>query len=187
MSTPKLIHVNQIDKDSIEYAFDINKRTEKVITFVFPSIKEGAVGSFYKFPFDGVIKKIDAYCTNESVVDTIFRIEKCSEADYRTYLNMAQKDAEDLEIQEADGTVTRDFMNIDVSVTPWKNINGELVKIPSDQTFQDDTYTIVDDKVHENDLFRVWFVSFTPEEEKLMTRMAYNLTVQIVIQTDDNY
>ena len=47
MPTPRLIHVNQIDKDSIEKAFDLNKRTEKIITFIYPSITERDIGSFY--------------------------------------------------------------------------------------------------------------------------------------------
>lgn len=186
MATPKLINVNQIDKDSIEYAFDINKRTEKVITFVFPSIKEGVIGSFYKFPFNGEIKKIDAYCSDESIMDTTFRVEKCSEEEFRNYLALPQKDLEVLTEEDERHTVTKDFMSINISVTPWKNINGQSVQIPAGQNFQDDTYTITDTKVKENDLFRICFLSCTPEE-KYMSKMAYNVTVQIVIQTDDNY
>ena len=82
-SIPKLIHVNQIDKDSIEHAFDLNKRTEKIITFIYPSITEGRIGSFYKFPFNGIVKRIDAYCVQPSIVDTVFSVEKVSEEDFK--------------------------------------------------------------------------------------------------------
>ena len=87
MPTPRLIHINQIDKDSIEKAFDLNKRTEKIITFIYPSITEGAIGSFYKFPFNGEVKRIDAYCVDSSVVDTIFTVEKVSEEDFAGFLD----------------------------------------------------------------------------------------------------
>ena len=43
------------------------------------------------------------------------------------------------------------------------------------------------DIVNENDLFRINFISCTPEDKKLLNKMTYNLTIQIVIQTNDNY
>ena len=191
MPTPRLIHVNQIDKDSIEKAFDLNKRTEKIITFIYPSITEGAIGSFYKFPFNGEVKRIDAYCADSSVVDTIFTVEKVSEKDFKAYTKMTEgtlsNPVDKTETDETKQKVTSDKMKMKLFVSPWRTILSKDVIIPKEQNFQDDTYSIQDKIVKENDLFRIDFKSCTPKDLSLLSKMAYNLTIQIVIQTDDNY
>ena len=187
--SPKLIHVNQIDKDSIEHAFDLNKRTEKIITFIYPSITEGRIGSFYKFPFNGIIKRIDAYCTNSSIVDTIFSVEKCSEKDFLKSFSPSstQIPTSSSEVNEGKNVVTSNIIPIEFSISYWQNILDKNVIIPNSQNFQDNSYHIKNDIVNENDLFRINFISCTPEDKKLLNKMAYNLTIQIVIQTNDNY
>jgi hypothetical protein len=189
-SIPKLIHVNQIDKDSIEHAFDLNKRTEKIITFIYPSITEGRIGSFYKFPFNGIVKRIDAYCVQPSIVDTVFSVEKVSEEDFKKDVLITptiHNFPVTTNIENNKHTVNTTTMQIDFSITHWQNILSTNVTIPKTQNFQDNTYKIKNDTVNENDLFRINFISCTPEDKSLIAQMAYNLTIQIVIQTNDNY
>ena len=130
---PKLVNVNQLDKNSIEYAFNLNQRTEKIVTFIFPSLIEGAFGPLCKFPIGGKIKKIEAYCQDVASVDTIFTIEKSTQEQITKFTSDEQQLVADLtkltnshtelvDATDSKKTNCKDNLVTSMLVTPWKKI-----------------------------------------------------------------
>lgn len=195
---PKLVHVDQLNKKSIEYAFNLNQRTEKIVTFIFPSLVEGAFGPLCKFPISGKISKIEAYCQDTASVDTIFTIEKATQGQ----IIQATKDEKQLETDlskminshtevknasDSKRTDCSDNLVSSILITPWKSILSSNVVIPQYQNFQNDAYIISDNLVEKDTIFRINFLAVGFKSSKTAQTIASNLTIQIIIETDDNY
>jgi len=179
----KLVQSKQIDMKSVNKSLNLDERTEKIITFCFPSITEGYVGNFFKFPYEGMLVDIDGYCTNPSIVDTVFRIEKCSEKDFKQGANYSQSDSGLILSEEIVGNkVTKDTMELGLFVDSWENVTNEIV-IPKNQLSVEKSFVTNNVLVNKNDLFRVKFLSCSTDDLK---KMAYNVTIQIVIQVKNN-
>jgi hypothetical protein len=195
---PKLVNVNQLDKNSIEYAFNLNQRTEKIVTFIFPSLIEGAFGPLCKFPIGGKIKKIEAYCQDVASVDTIFTIEKSTQEQITKFTSDEQQLVADLtkltnshtelvDATDSKKTNCKDNLVTSMLVTPWKKILSSNIVIPKNQNFQNNTYVLSDDVVAENTIFRINFLEVGFKSSKTAQTIASNLTIQIIIETNDNY
>ena len=189
---PKLITVNQLNKKSIIDAFDLNQRTEKIVTFIFPSVMKGAFGPFCKFPLSGTIKKIEAYCEGVGSVNTVFTIEKSTPSLLQKFTVDEQQFAIDIasmkskyseELQDSKTLVDVDIPT-SILISPWKSILSMNVVIPKLNNFQDNTYQISDAKINANDLLRVDFLQtgFESPSQKIIS----NLTIQVIIETNDN-
>ena len=155
----KLIQSKQIDIKSVNKSLNLDERTEKIITFCFPSITEGYVGNFFKFPYEGMLVDIDGYCTSPSIDSGLILSEEV-----------------------VDNKVTKDTMELGLFVDSWENVTNEIV-IPKNQLSVEKSFVTNNVLVNKNDLFRVKFLSCSTDDLK---KMAYNVTIQIVIQVKNN-
>lgn len=149
----KLIHIKQIDQDSIQKHFDLNKRMSKTVVFYFPFIQDGFLGGLGKFDWDGNIAYVDAYCAVSGIDDTIIDIQKISEKEFKK--------------------------NMDT----WESIfmRTNEVKIPAGDMNQDDSYILNTVAVKKGDIFRVVFKHSGPIGHPIDNLRIQDLTVQIHI------
>jgi hypothetical protein len=147
-----LVDVVQLDQDSIQHAFRLNERTQKIMTFVFPLVQNGVLGPMCKFPFQGLIMNIDAYCSVSGVEDTVIDIEKIAEPEFEAGLDT------------------------------WESIFGtQKLTIPANFNKQDYAYNFSTNAVDPNDLFRVNFINTGPIAIPIDNLRVRELTIQITI------
>ena len=150
--TKHLVDVVQLDQDSIQAAFRLNERTQKIMTFIFPLVQNGVLGPLCKFPFKGYIMNIDAYCSVSGVEDTVIDIEKISEVEFEAGLET------------------------------WESIFGtQKIKIPANFKKQDYAYNYSTNAVDANDLFRINFLETGPIGTPIDDLRIRELTIQITI------
>lgn len=148
----RLIDVVQLDQESIQAAFRLNERTQKIITFIYPLVQDGVLGPMCKFPYPGYIMEVDAYCTVTGVEDTIIDIEKISEVEFEAGLDT------------------------------WESIFGnKQLTIPANFRKQDYGYNYSTNAVDKNDLFRVKFLHTGPIATPIDNLRIRELTIQITI------
>lgn len=148
----RLIDVHQLDRESIQTEYRLNERTQKTITFVYPLVQDGLLGSMIKFSHSGIVLEVDAFCVVTGVEDTVIDIERISKKEFEAGLDT------------------------------WESIFGtKQMTIPANRKRQDSSYNFSSNAVDKDDMFRVKFLHTGPIATQIDNLRIRDLTIQIKI------